>query len=60
MDVCTQKSLAVTCGEDQTIRVWDFLERRLELCQHFPEEAYSVAFHPSSYHILAGFADKLR
>ncbi|OEH79837.1 wd g-beta repeat-containing protein [Cyclospora cayetanensis] len=60
MDVCTQKPLAVTCGDDQTIRVWDFLERRLELCQNFPEEIFSVAFHPSSYHILAGFADKLR
>ena len=28
--------------------------------KEFPEEAYSVAFHPAGLHILVGFADKLR
>ncbi|KAL8270976.1 hypothetical protein Esti_005097 [Eimeria stiedai] len=60
VDVCVQKPWAVTCGEDQTIRVWDYLERRLELSQQFSKEILSVAFHPSSYHVLAGFTDKLR
>ncbi|KAL8427170.1 hypothetical protein Efla_006797 [Eimeria flavescens] len=60
LDVCRQKPLAVTCGEDQTIRVWNFLEGQLELCQHFQEEVFSVAFHPSGFHLLAGLTDKLR
>jgi hypothetical protein len=26
----------------------------------FPDEAYSVAFHPSGFHIIVGFTDKVR
>ena len=32
----------------------------LELQKDFPEEAYSVALHPSGLFLLAGFSDKLR
>jgi hypothetical protein len=32
----------------------------LEVLQRFQEEPYSIAFHPSGFHIIVGFADKLR
>lgn len=32
----------------------------LELSKEFPEEAYSVALHPTGLFILVGFSDKLR
>ncbi|PHJ15181.1 wd g-beta repeat-containing protein, partial [Cystoisospora suis] len=60
MDVCELKPLIVTCGEDRSIRVWNFLEHTMELCKFYSEEVYSVAFHPSGFHVLAGFSDKLR
>ncbi|CBZ50930.1 putative WD domain, G-beta repeat-containing protein [Neospora caninum Liverpool] len=60
LDVCELKPLIVTCGEDRSIRVWDFLKNTMELCKFYSEEVYSVAFHPSGFHILAGFSDKLR
>ncbi|PFH36656.1 WD domain, G-beta repeat-containing protein [Besnoitia besnoiti] len=60
LDVCELKPLIVTCGEDKSIRVWNFLENSVELCKFYSEEVYSVAFHPSGFHILAGFSDKLR
>jgi WD40 repeat protein len=60
MDVCTRKPLVVTCGVDKSVRVWNYIDKKLELCKFFNEEAYSVAFHPSGFHLIIGFSDKLR
>ncbi|CAE8610875.1 unnamed protein product [Polarella glacialis] len=60
MDVCTRKPLVVTCGADKSVRVWNYVEKTCELCKFFNEEAYSVAFHPSGFHLIIGFSDKLR
>lgn len=64
LDVCLQKPLVVTCGEDKTIRVWNYGDansgRKCEVVKQFIEEAYSVSFHPSGFHLLVGFVDKLR
>jgi hypothetical protein len=47
MDVCIWKPLIVTCGRDRSVRVWNYQERVVELMKEFPEEAQSVAMHPS-------------
>jgi WD40 repeat protein len=60
LDVCIRKPLIVTCGLDNSVRIWNYLDRTLEVCKFFNEEPYSVAFHPSGFHIVVGFADKLR
>lgn len=60
MDVCIRKPLVVTCGADKSVRVWNYVEKTCELCKFFNEEAYSVAFHPSGFHLIIGFSDKLR
>eukprot|EP00746_Dinoflagellata_sp_MGD_P071928 gnl/MRDRNA2_/MRDRNA2_29238_c0_seq1.p1 gnl/MRDRNA2_/MRDRNA2_29238_c0~~gnl/MRDRNA2_/MRDRNA2_29238_c0_seq1.p1 ORF type:complete len:1218 (-),score=322.40 gnl/MRDRNA2_/MRDRNA2_29238_c0_seq1:252-3905(-) len=60
MDVCARKPLVVTCGMDKSVRVWNYIDKTCELCKTFSEEAYSVAFHPSGFHLIVGFSDKLR
>lgn len=60
VDCCIRKPLVATCSTDKSVRIWNFMEKGTELVKYFPEEAYSVAFHPSGVHILVGFADKLR
>jgi WD40 repeat protein len=60
LDLCMRKPLLVTCGIDHTVRVWNYLDKTVELMQSFNEEPLSVAFHPSGLHIIVGFADKLR
>eukprot|EP00753_Platysulcus_tardus_P007913 PLAT15528.6.p1 GENE.PLAT15528.6~~PLAT15528.6.p1 ORF type:complete len:1283 (+),score=804.90 PLAT15528.6:80-3928(+) len=60
LDTCVRKPLVVTCGLDKTVRVWNYLDRSVDLMQTFSEEAYCAAFHPSGLHILVGFSDKLR
>ena len=61
MDICIRKPLIVTCGEDQYIRIWNYKERVQELAKQFPaEDISSVALHPSGFHLLVGFSDKLK
>ena len=60
LDVCVRKPLVVTCGSDNSVRIWNYVERTLEVYDFFNEEPFSVAFHPSGFHIVVGFADKLR
>ncbi|KAJ3031229.1 Cilia- and flagella-associated protein 57, partial [Rhizophlyctis rosea] len=60
MDTCIRKPLIVTCSSDRSVRVWNYLESTSELVKYFPEEAFSVAIHPSGLYILVGFSDKLR
>ncbi|CAM9292383.1 unnamed protein product, partial [Phaeothamnion confervicola] len=60
LDCCHCKPLAITCGADHTVRIWNFEEQTLELCKSFGEEPCSAAFHPTGLHVAVGFADKLR
>jgi WD40 repeat protein len=60
MDTCIRKPLIATCSSDKSVRVWNYLENSSELIKYFPEEAFSVAIHPSGLYILVGFSDKLR
>ena len=60
LDVCVRKPLAVTCSLDKTIRVWNYIDQKLELTRPVSEDPWCVAFHPSGLHIVVGFSDKLR
>eukprot|EP00927_Polykrikos_kofoidii_P044410 TRINITY_DN38389_c0_g1_i1.p1 TRINITY_DN38389_c0_g1~~TRINITY_DN38389_c0_g1_i1.p1 ORF type:complete len:1288 (+),score=271.17 TRINITY_DN38389_c0_g1_i1:192-4055(+) len=60
LDICVRKPLVVTCGSDRSVRIWNYVEKTQELCKFFGEEAFSVAFHPSGFHLIVGFHDKLR
>ncbi|KAF4729480.1 WD repeat domain 65, partial [Perkinsus olseni] len=60
MDVCVRRPIVATCGADHTVRLWNFWKRRCELEQHFMEEAFSIALHPSGLQALVGFVDRLR
>eukprot|EP00210_Caulerpa_lentillifera_P006405 g6119.t1 len=57
---CIRKQLIVTCGEDKTIRLWNYFSKNTELVKHFIEEALSVTLHPNGTSLVVGFADKLR
>ena len=63
MDICIKKNLVVTCSIDKTVRIWSNAPNQtpqLEICELFNDEAYSVAFHPSGFHIIVGFTDRVR
>ena len=36
------------------------MEHTCENIKEFEEEAYSLAFHPSGFHIIVAFIDKIR
>jgi len=60
MDLCVRKPLCVTCGMDRSIRIWNYLDFKVEMFKYFNEDPFSVAFHPTGLHLLVGFTDKLR
>ncbi|CAG5118964.1 unnamed protein product, partial [Candidula unifasciata] len=60
LDVCIRKPLIATCSTDHAVMIWNYETCNLELYKVFPEEAYSIALHPSGLYILVGFNDKLR
>ena len=61
LDVWIRKSLIATWGsEDHTIKIWNIAEKSLEVSESYGETPLSVAFHPSGFHLVVGFTDKLR
>lgn len=66
MDVCVKKQLVATCSSDRTVKIWSYTlgancEFKLEINQVFEnDEAKSLAFHPSGFHLVVGFTDKLK
>lgn len=60
LDVCIKKQYVATCSSDKTVRIWDYERKTLEIVQNFSEEGHSLAFHPSGWHLIVGFTDKLR
>lgn len=66
MDVCVKKQLVATCSSDRTVKIWSYTmgvngEFKLEINQVFEnDEAKSLAFHPSGFHLVVGFTDKIK
>ena len=60
MSVAVRKPLIATVGADNTVRVWNFIDKTLEICKVYPDGPCSVSLHPSGLQILIGFADRLR
>ncbi|EGR31811.1 WD repeat protein [Ichthyophthirius multifiliis] len=60
LDVCIRKALVVTCSFDRYVKIWNYIDNTLENSKLFDEEAYSVAIHPSGFHIIVGFADRIK
>lgn len=60
VDVCMKKHLIATCSHDNSIRIWNYVTKTLEICETFMDEPMSVAFHPSGFHIVVGFVDRVR
>jgi WD40 repeat protein len=60
LDICLKKHLVATCGHDNSIRIWNYHTKSLEICESFMDEPLTVAFHPFGLHLIVGFADKIR
>jgi len=59
LDVCIRKQLIVTCSRDKTIRIWNYVNKTLDISHQLTEEVIAVAFHPSGFHIIVAVADKI-
>lgn len=59
IDVCVQKAIVVTASVDKTVRVWNFLKKKLEVCKFFDDEVWCIACHPTGLRLLVGFKFRL-
>jgi len=60
LDVCIKKQLIATCSEDKTVRIWNYADRKLDIVETYQDQAHSIAFHPSGFHVVVGFSDWVR
>lgn len=60
MDICIRKPLIVTCSADRTVKIWDYHSLTLEYNRSFLEEAFAVSIHPSGFHVLVAFSDRIK
>eukprot|EP00485_Elphidium_margaritaceum_P004858 CAMPEP_0202687750 /NCGR_PEP_ID=MMETSP1385-20130828/3381_1 /ASSEMBLY_ACC=CAM_ASM_000861 /TAXON_ID=933848 /ORGANISM="Elphidium margaritaceum" /LENGTH=1277 /DNA_ID=CAMNT_0049342593 /DNA_START=35 /DNA_END=3868 /DNA_ORIENTATION=+ len=61
LDLCVRKPYLATCGgDDHSVKIWNWHEKRVVLAKTFAEQPLCVALHPSGLHLVVGFADKLR
>ena len=58
--LCVRKPLIATCAADKSVRIWNYVDKTMELMRTFEEDPCSIALHPNGLHVLVGFTDKLR
>ncbi|KAI9208884.1 WD40-repeat-containing domain protein, partial [Polychytrium aggregatum] len=60
MDTCARKPLIATCGQDKSVRIWNYADNSIEVVRFFEDEPQSIALHPSGLYVLVGFSDSLK
>lgn len=60
LDVSLWKPLLVTCSRDCMLRIWNPIERKVELSRQFEEEPQGLSLHPSGLYCAVLFPDKIR
>ena len=50
----------MTCSSDCSIRVWNYETHTQEAIKSFTDEALSVSIHPSGFHLVASFSDRIK
>lgn len=60
LDIAVRKPLIATVGKDNTVRIWNYIDRTCDIVKVFPEGPTAIAFHPSGFQLLVGFTDRLR
>ena len=56
IDVCIWKSIVATGGRDQTVRIWNYVDQKMELAHHFDNAIVDISLHPSGLSILVCMA----
>lgn len=60
LDICISKPYIITGGKDKSLKIWDYLERKLVQSKMLEEEIYTVAYHPNGMHALVSGPEKIR
>ncbi len=59
LDTCLKKPLTISCGSDNTVRLWNYFEGTLQASKTFEQDTLGVAIHPTGLYALVGLTDSL-
>lgn len=61
--VCIKKQIIATCSNDRTVRIWSYGGSTntftLDIWRLMKEDCFSLALHPSGFHIVLGLSDRV-
>ncbi|KAJ1436600.1 quinon protein alcohol dehydrogenase-like superfamily [Ochromonadaceae sp. CCMP2298] len=60
IDTALWKNIIVTTGRDCTVRVWNAVDKKMELMREFEEEPIGLSVHPSGMYIAVAFAERIQ
>lgn len=60
IDVALWKQILVTTGRDGTVRVWNTVDKKMELMKQFEEEPIALSVHPSGLYIAVAFSERIQ
>lgn len=58
ISTCELKPIMLTCDEN-LVCLWNYVERRVEMCKSFVDKVYSACLHPYGLHLALVFFDKI-
>ncbi|RMZ94697.1 WD repeat-containing 65 [Brachionus plicatilis] len=59
MDTCYQKPLMATYAQEGTIKIWNFIDKKIEYSKKLEEHVACVAIHPTGLYLAASFLNKI-
>ena len=45
--MCMRRPLIATSSMDKSVRIWNYVDKTLELVGTYPEDVLSISLHPS-------------
>lgn len=59
IDTCYQKPLIVTYAQEGKIKIWNFIDKKIEYNKRLEETVACVSIHPTGLYMAASFLNKI-
>lgn len=59
IDTCYQKPLMVTYAQEGIIKIWNFIDKKIEYSKKLEDNVACVAIHPTGLYLSVSFLNKI-
>lgn len=60
IDIAIWRPIIGSCGKDNTVRLWNLGDRKIEIQKTFDDEPTSISVHPSGMYVVVGFTEQIK